>query len=128
MKLKDLVGIHCLSGVDLSVINDSGYDCNCVKFTLDGVTYCAVEDPDDGYRSYCGELVVSDSSCRFQFPALQVLCTMQFEGLWGDDVLLFTDVITGKEVLAVGTEDLNDYYPVCVMRYTPENMAHNKKE
>ena len=131
MELKDLIGLHYLTGVEMSVIKDDGDDCNCVKFTLDGITYCAVEDPSDGWRSYCKTLVISDASAKYSFPPLQVLCVMESGKELNDeppylvDVLRCIDVITGKEVLAIGTEGFDDYYPGCVMRYTPENMAHN---
>jgi hypothetical protein len=37
----------------------------------------------------------------------------------------FTDVVTGKVVLEVGTDNTEDYYPYCVMNWSPENLACN---
>ena len=73
MELSDLVGIHKLSGVETGQVNVTDefgdtQDCGFVKFTLDGVHYMAVEDPDDGYRSRCRELVVSEQAPRYSFP------------------------------------------------------------
>ena len=48
----NLVGRHVLTGVDQGIIEIYGEEGNWVSFTLDGVTYTATEDPDDGYRSY----------------------------------------------------------------------------
>ena len=121
MKLKDFVGLHFLSGVELSRIAD----CNCIKFTLDGITYFIEEDPADGYRSYCSDLKTSDSPCRFSFPPLQVMCMMDPHEDPDDGVLWFIDAVTGKRVLEIGNEDYEDYYPTCVIRYRPEDMAHN---
>jgi hypothetical protein len=38
--------------------------CNTFPFTLDGVTYTAIEDPGDGYRSYCGDFEVGPARAR----------------------------------------------------------------
>ena len=48
MELKDLIGLHELSGVDITTEKHSDYycddaDCSVVKFVLDGKTYKAVE-------------------------------------------------------------------------------------
>ena len=47
--LYDLEGEHLLSGVE--VLSSEGYGYGVV-FTLDGVSYEVLEDPDDGYRSH----------------------------------------------------------------------------
>ena len=61
LNLSDLVGAHVLSGIETGVrAFDDSFWCetsNYIKFTLDGITYMAVEDPDDGYRSYMGEIL-----------------------------------------------------------------------
>lgn len=56
-----LNGTHILTGVGFGslVRKDSlGYSekVNTVLFTLDGKNYQAVENPDDGYRSYCKDI------------------------------------------------------------------------
>lgn len=130
IKLEDLCGIHTLSGVELtseefkSSWTDS--DRNIVLFTLDGVTYKAVEDPDDGYRSMCEGITVSDRAPSFSFEGIKVLCYMrEDDNLAHYDSIIMRDIINGKIILEVGTHNTGDYYPYCVFEYFPENMACN---
>lgn len=131
MELSDLVGYHKLSGVDTGVMAyEDSYgdcvDCNFVKFALDGVFYLAVEDPEDGYRSRCRELVISEEAPRFSFPPQAVECYMKDgDPDYGCDVLVMKDEITDEIVLEVGTGDYNDWYPYCHFEYHPEGMACN---
>lgn len=130
MELSDLVGIHQLSGVDtgeMIVENDWNEKerCQFVRFTLDGVHYMAVEDPSDGYRSRCRDLVISDDPPRNSFPPQSMECSIR----GGDhDILVMTDCSTGDVVLEVGTLDYCDYYPCCHFLYYPEGMACNNPE
>ena len=135
MKLSDLVGTHKLSGVEtgqVRVTDEFGdtQDCGFVKFTLDGVHYMAVEDPDDGYRSQCRELVVSDEAPRYSFPPQEMKCYMKERSDWGyaADVLVLQDTTTGEIVLEVGTEGFDDWYPCCHFEYHPEGMACNNPD
>lgn len=130
MELNDLVGKHILSGIEVGVLTKKDYigyqSCNYMKFTLDGVTYAAVEDPEDGYRSYMEELVVSDEPCKIKLPNIEVVCSMMEDDVYeNNDVLRFVDVMSGREILLVGTENWDDYYPVCRLEYHPENMHCN---
>jgi hypothetical protein len=132
MELKDLVGDHILSGVEIGALTRKTYygeeHCNYIKFTLDGVTYSAIEDPDDGYRSYMEELVVSEGPCKIKLPNIEVVCKMEDDTYYEkNDVLLFFDVLSGKEILAIGTKNYDDYYPYCRLDYHPENMYCNRK-
>ncbi len=128
-----MTGRHMLSGIETGTVPNEDNDwsdrdaCNYVKFTLDGVHYMAVEDPDDGYRSCCRELQVSDEAPRFSFPPMQMICTMADDGEYGEanDILVLTDAVTGEVVLEIGTENYDDWYPCFHMSYTPENMACN---
>lgn len=132
MVLADLTGTRMLSGIETGTLpNDNdwcGADfCNYVKFTLDGVHYMAVEDPDDGYRSFCRMLQISDEAPRFSFPPMEMVCTMAEDGEYGEanNILVLTDAVTGEVVLEIGTENYDDWYPCFHMSYTPENMACN---
>ncbi len=55
-----LIGEHTLDVVDGAIEKFQEYewrgaeDCQTLTFRLDGVTYTAIEDPDDGYRSASG--------------------------------------------------------------------------
>lgn len=136
MELKDLVGRHLLSGLD-SVQEEvengyGGYNdtVNVIRFVLDGITYKAIEDPDDGWRSYLGELNVSTEPVRFQFPPQEVECRMRpdTDGDWPEsgNVLQMFDVFTNKIVLEIGTDTSDDYYPCCILHWYPQNLAINQ--
>jgi hypothetical protein len=129
MELKDLVGLHKLSGVDMSNESikaewgDSFEDCQVINFILDRKTYTAIEDPSDGYRSSMQEVKESKVVVKNKFAPVKVMGVMRPDN--SDDVIDFFDVKTGKIVLSVGTDDLDDYYPSFVAEFTPENMAIN---
>lgn len=100
---------------------------NYIDFRLDGVTYRAVENPDDGYRSYCEELQIVDSVPRTTLPDIEVIGTMMpNDDYMVNDVLILIDAVTGKPVLEIGTKNTDDYYPYCWMEYHPENMICNQ--
>lgn len=125
----NLVGRHVLTGVDHGFIEVDGEGGNCVSFTLDGVTYTAIEDPDDGYRSYLmDDLDISKKECINTFPPVAVVCRMvEKDKYWEEcSVLVFEDARTHKQVLAIGTGNTDDYYPYCVMEYYPENFYYNE--
>jgi hypothetical protein len=131
VELKDLTGKHILSGIEIGkVVREAWYggteEPNCVKFTLDGVTYMAVEDPSDGYRSYMEDLVVVEEPCKIRLPDVEVICHMKEDDRYErNDVLVFVDALNGKTILELGTANYDDYYPYCVMEYIPENMNCN---
>jgi len=112
LKLDDLVGLHDLSGVSFQ--EDS------VLFILDGVTYKAVENSSDGYRSYCEDLVISQEKVLNTFPPQRVEGVLLDEGY-----IRFVDVQTNKEVLDVGTDHVDAWYPTCIMHWYPENLYIN---
>jgi hypothetical protein len=130
MELKDFVGLHKLSGVDMnnerteSEWGGGFEDCQVVNFILDGKVYTAIENPSDGYRSMLREIKLSDAATRTiknRFSPVRVI------GIIRDgEVLDLFDVHTGKAILSIGTKDENDYYPVFVAEFTPENMAINQ--
>jgi len=121
MELKDLVGRHMFSGIEEGQI---GQDCNTIKFTLDSIHYMAVEDPNDGYRSYLSDVVITDEAPKYVFPPVPVVCTT--DNIIDNDILEFYDIITHSLVLRIGTENLDDYYPTCIIDYYPENLNINR--
>lgn len=133
IELKDLCGKHILSGIE---VGEKGFE-NCwgevqersyIKFTLDGIHYLAVEDPDDGYRSYMEDLHITDDPCEIPLPDVEVVCYMMEDDKWQHvNVLVFIDAVNGKEILSIGTENYDDYYPYCVLHYTPGNMSCNER-
>lgn len=129
MELEDFVGKHLFSGVDYAETSEKeGIGLN-VLFCIDGVTYLAEEDEDDGYRSYMKELVVSEVPPKNTFSPEEVVCehSEKHESHNGEcDILFINNAKTGELILKIGTEDTDDYYPYCVMEYYPENMQCNK--
>ena len=129
--LESLVGEHKLSGVDPGVtvqVDRWGRTetVNAVRFRLDGKTYTAAENPDDGYRSSMDELRVGDEPVQNRWRAVRVVGSMRGRGCCEEhDVLELRDVKTGKVVLAVGTGNSNDYYPYFVGEFDPTALAHN---
>jgi hypothetical protein len=129
LELKDLIGKHMLTAVSKGV-EPAAPDCYCpeggesISFTLDGVTYMATEDPDDGYRSMMREIKIVDQELSNKFPEVEVMCTMRYR----EDILDVLDASNGKIILSVGTDDSEDYYPWWVAEWVPENMACNRKD
>jgi hypothetical protein len=130
--LDSLIGEHTLDAVDTFVervkqYGDAFEDANAIRFRLDGIAYTATEDPSDGYRSYLGTLFASDAAeVRNVFPPVRVLARKKAdEPHQVNDTLELIDVVTGKVVLEVGTDNTDDYYPSFVSAFWPENMATN---
>ena len=131
MELKDLVGLHELSGVDTTIekLKPTEYypgDCNVVRFVLDGITYKVIEDPDDGLRSFCEELQICDEVVSNNFSPQKVFGKMKENYEYTkNDVIQFSDAVTGKIVLEIGTDYYDDIYPTCIIKWTPENLSCN---
>ncbi len=134
MELSDLMGEHELSGVDMTNEEVKEYEwadpemVEICRFVLDGKTYTAIEDPSDGYRSHMRELQ-EGGVVRNRFAPQRVVCRHRRTYEYGgeSDVLVMTDVVTGKDVLTIGTENTDDYYPYFVADFSPENMACNQE-
>ena len=132
MELKDLVGIHKLSGVDYvpSTRNKEPYDYygNDILFCLDGITYLITEDEDDGYRSYMTELEITDRQIKNVFSEQTVECKYidkDRECNETSDILQIYS-LDEKMILEIGTGNTDDYYPYTVFNYNPENMDINQ--
>jgi hypothetical protein len=128
MKLKDLIGKHKFSGIDFNSESIKNYadnfeDCQVVNFILDGKTYTAIEDPDDGYRSCMKEIKEGTAKIKNTFASVQVLGIMKPDGDYNkNDILQLYNISNGKIVFEVGTENTDDYYPCWVASFTPENI------
>ena len=128
-----LVGEHSLSGVDFGQTPvGGGYydeDAETCTFVLDGETYTVTEDPSDGYRSAMKSLAKGGVSVQNTFWPCRVLCSIECKaGGYDADLLVMRDIITGREVLAIGTENVNDYYPCYIARFDPTAMAINSAQ
>ena len=129
-ELKNLIGEHLLSGVDtyskkiaVESYYNFGEDCNCISFVLDSVTYTAIENPSDGYRSSMKKLEIDNVVVKNTFPPIKVVGRMKPNDDYGvNDVLEFINLENGKTVLEVGTSNVEDYYPYFVANFYPENL------
>ena len=131
MELKDLVGLHVLDAVDMEIGKIKNYmdwdeDAQIIRFRLDGKTYIATEDPDDGYRSHMKDINESTDPMNNSFPPCKVIGSMDEDQ--ENDTLEFKDLVTGKTVLRVGTDNTDDYYPMFISEFNPENMAINQSK
>ena len=129
MELKDLTGLHFLTGVDRQNVEVDGDVADTISFVLDGVTYTATENPQDGYRSCMNDIAISDRKVLNTFPPCHVMARMDLggEGYRGVcEILELLDVTTGGCVLKVGTESADDYYPSYVAEFDPRVMAVNQ--
>lgn len=129
MQLDNLLGRHTLSGVDYLPDYD-GQGSNGVMFVLDGTTLALYEDPSDGYRSFAGEVSVTTDKVKNTFTPQEVEITKQ-DGYNINEIadaytVVFTDVITGATVLELGTDYSDEYYPVAVLHWQPENLSCNQ--
>ena len=113
------------------------YGVNDQSFALDNGVYTAVEDPDDGYRSYLGGVAEESCVTTFLFSRERLArvrleryehmdeaksqrygYTESFEGF------RLVDVDTGHVWLEFGTDFSDDYYPCFVFRYAIPGTQH----
>lgn len=143
MELKDFINMHVLSGVDIFphssqefhklMREKDGYNAdnfgNVIRFIIDGVTYECVEDNDDGYRSYCGQLYLSDNEVVNKFEPQVMMGKMGIENEYDNlsDILYLYDYGTNKLVLKIGTDRSDNYYPCSIIQFYPENMWINRQ-
>lgn len=135
MEYKDFVGYHTLSGIELGMTKAKTYelddvDAGYIRFILDGVTYEAIENPDDGYRQYCDGIYEADKPCKFKFPPVGVEIVEKDGSRETDsdeylEGLVFKDIVTDQEVLKIGTNYWDSYYPTCVFEWHPDGLAIN---
>ena len=126
IELRSLVGLHMLSGVDITTESggENDEDATVVTFILDGITYKASEDPSDGYRSYCSDVVICNDKVINDFPEHEVMGEMDKDE--DNNIIIFTDTSTNGVVLEIGTSNYNDYYPCAIVHWTPENLELNQ--
>lgn len=124
-------GKHILGGVSYG--NDkNGF--SMTQFILDGVSYDAVCDPDDGYRSSLGGVYLSEEQCPKNLPNIRVEIKETGPDLKnGTDIDGIVFIIDDKRkprkpILLIGTDHNDNWYPSCVMNYTPENLVEVQDE
>ena len=94
-----------------------GVDNNCFK--LGRKIYEAIENEDDGYRSYLDSVnIVNIDGIFFNKPLgyveVKAIDTGYFDGY------IVEDVKDGHVWLRVGTDNADDYYPMFVFEYQPK--------
>lgn len=95
-------------------------------FKLDDEIYEAIENPDDGYRSMLEEIKpISEEEAEqnlifFQNPVDTVKIVDISDTSFTGYELVSTD--DGHVWLRVGTDSVDDYYPCCIIEYTPREM------
>jgi hypothetical protein len=119
VELKNLVGLHQLEGVDFGVNNQLHRDASVCLFRLDGVTYAAMEDPEDGYRSMLKGIVVTEQPLLNKFPPVPVMAT--FTDADEDSILTFYSLETSRVLFRIGTDYTDSYYPMFIFEFHPEN-------
>lgn len=122
MELKDLVGEHQLDAVDFESegVAPEYEDCQVIRFRLNGVVYRVIEDPEDGYRSAMRKIeVATGATMRNRFVPVRVRAVYKTRDKHETecDILELFNASTGRLVLEVGTEDVEDYYPCFVASF-----------
>jgi len=120
-----------LTAVDSSKLYLVRYsaDSGGLAFTLDGVTYAAVENPDDGYRSSMDRIAILPSGIEMAtpIPPHVVVGRKQTHCEYGAaECVELIDVETGKTVIRFGTDNSDDYYPSFVGEFDPTALAANQ--
>ena len=97
-----------------------GVNCNCFK--LNTMVWEAIEEPEDGYRSYLDSVERAD--CTLVFPQ-RAFARVRVED--ADDGYFngwqFVDEEDGHVWLRFGTDNYDDWYPYFVFDYRPKASA-----
>lgn len=132
IELEDLPGVYLLSGVQFGTTRvTADYDdevAQQILFILDGETYAATEDPNDGYRSSLGYISRVNHDVINRFPPVRVAAVLRSEAPddnYAHDIVDFVDLCTLKVVMSIGTDNTDDYYPWFVAAFHPENLSVN---
>jgi len=123
MELKNLVGTHKLTAVEFDTVYNEDDVVAALLFTLDGVTYRATEDPNDGYRSMFDELKIVNTYLPNTFTPVEVEVRLRHSE--SEYILEFVDVLSNLVVMELGTNNTDDYYPYCVLYWDPKNLFTN---
>ena len=117
-----------LFGMDLDYYGADEADST---FKVDGIVFKALEDPDDGYRSYLGAIDYSEqhSSIFFKSAIARVrLERFEIEKRDDEDSMhvraqagyRLVDLDDDHIWLTFGTDYYDDYYPYFIFKHTPK--------
>lgn len=117
-------GWHGFSGFCDCEIKDEYNDdvINGIVIQLDGKNYRCYEDPSDGYRSY-SEVQETDQECMNTFPPQRVM-VKHYDRSNNHGIEVYNPDF--ELILRVGTDNYDDYYPMAVWEWHPENLPINK--
>ena len=96
-----------------------GVDCNAFK--LGGLVFEAIEDEDDGYRSYFTSVEVKDPTGLIFFKTEVAEVTVARYLDQDFDGYELVDVRDGHVWLRLGTDSSDQYYPMFTFRYWPKD-------
>lgn len=126
-------GKYLLSGVDeYQTTNDFYENINGVVLILNGEKYIMAEDPCDGYRSYGVIDKDENVECINTFPPQEVMVESKVTEITEhfysrvNEMMTIKNPFTNEIIIELGTEDIEDYYPVGIFRYHPENLPINR--
>lgn len=100
------------------------YGVDCLRFRINGVTYEAIEDPDDGYRSALREIRIADEQpggIFFNRPVTKLTIIDSEDGSFSG----YEFKSPGHVWLQIGTDYRDDYYPCFVFSYLPPAWAED---
>lgn len=112
-------------GFDCSYF-ESGRDISIIEFNLNGIFYSAVENPSDGYRSSLYGLFRNDELSKYSdeisFPVplkVEVSFLESYATTLEEDYFKESEIVrfsyNKKTVMDIGTHNIDDYYPLCVL-------------
>lgn len=124
MRIEEFYGIHTLSEIGQFRSEDESH-----VFVLDGKTYIARENSEDGYRSIMDDisLATGDEELVFEnrFPEQEVFISIYKSRK--EEMMRMESERTGELILEIGTEEHEEYYPCAIFSFTPENLDCNQK-
>lgn len=135
--IKDMLpdGKYLLSGVDeYQSTNTLVENINGVVLILNGEKYIMAEDQCDGYRSYGVIFKDEDVECINTFPPQEVIIESKLTEIPGDFISEVNEMMTIKNpfnnevIIELGTENMDDWYPMGIFHYYPENLPINKSK
>lgn len=87
------------------------YNSHLNRFQLGSVVFEAIEDPDDGYRSYFRELQVVEMDAEKRENGALATVTIQKSSDTDFDGYILRDITDNFIWLKFGTSNTDDYYP-----------------
>lgn len=97
---------------------------NSFSFCVNGRTWTAFENPEDGYRSSLGLIAMREGNyCSTTFPSVALTPRLEFSTYKDAVLLLLVHPATQEIALQVGTQDHDDYYPCFVASHDPKVLS-----